>query len=137
MLFQRSPKKQETYIVHGGENKCDMEHNKMTKYEAAQHRHWPGIGPQQRAYTTNEIYAEDDGGRQIRSVDGKREIALQRALTGTLSGYFLRIFWPSVFLFSNTLSSLYWNFILHHRACTSKEAKPNVKKRNGKHSNKN
>lgn len=33
-------------------------------------------------------------------------------LTGTLSGYFLRIFSPSVFLFSKGCSSLYWNFIL-------------------------
>jgi len=33
-------------------------------------------------------------------------------LTGTLSGYFLLIFSPSAFLFSNGCSSLYWNFML-------------------------
>lgn len=44
-------------------------------------------------------------------------------LTGTLSGYFFRIFSPSFFLFSKTLSSLYWNFIVRASGTT---AKPNV-----------
>lgn len=35
-------------------------------------------------------------------------------LTGTLSGYFLLIFSPSVFLFSKGCSSLYWNFIINY-----------------------
>lgn len=43
---------------------------------------------------------------------GLHHHTLQKMLTGTLSGYFFRIFSPSVFLFSKTLSSLYWNFIV-------------------------
>lgn len=40
-------------------------------------------------------------------------VVVELCLTGTLSGYFFRIFSPSVFLFSKTLSSLYWNFIVN------------------------
>lgn len=40
-------------------------------------------------------------------------VIVELRLTGTLSGYFFRIFSPSVFLFSKTLSSLYWNFIVY------------------------
>lgn len=39
-------------------------------------------------------------------------LQINEVLTGTLSGYFLLIFSPSAFLFSNGCSSLYWNFML-------------------------
>lgn len=42
----------------------------------------------------------------------RRYLHIWKTLTGTLSGYFRRIFSPSAFLFSNECSSLYWNFIL-------------------------
>lgn len=37
------------------------------------------------------------------------------ALTGTLSGYFFRIFSPSFFRYSKGWSSLYWNFMMDRR----------------------
>lgn len=39
-------------------------------------------------------------------------------LTGTRSGYFRRIFSPSVFLFSKVCSSLYWNFMAATKVMT-------------------
>jgi len=72
----------------------------------------------------NESHVMDNG--QIHCVERKKtkrgniigtihelQTAIELCLTGTLSGYFFRIFSPSVFLFSKTLSSLYWNFIVN------------------------
>lgn len=64
------------------------------------------------AFKIRRAAADSRHGKQRRPSPGPQpRPPWQRALTGTLSGYFFRIFSPSFFLYSNGWSSLYWNFM--------------------------